>query len=112
MPGRLATRAITSAVRRTPGLRRLPVLRLLALAEVGMLARDHLYRLEPDERHRLYELVRQGRGRTRTLSAAERDELQSLVTRLEPRRFVGIAADKFSPVPLPRRMVQGPPRKH
>jgi hypothetical protein len=32
------------------------------------------------------------------------------VAKAEPRLFVGSVADKLSPVPLPRRLVQGPKR--
>ena len=100
---------IKQAVKRLPILKRLPVFRLLAIAEIALLARDHLGRLEPAERRRLVELVRTGRGRARNLQPAEREELARLVAKVEPRRFAGIAADKISPVPLPRRLVEGPP---
>lgn len=79
--------------------RRLPFLRVLALAEIAMLARRHLQALEPGERRRLTELVRHGRR----LSPAEREELRALVARLEPRAFAFAAADKFSPVAIPGR---------
>lgn len=103
VPGRLLTRVLS----RLPGLRRLPVFKLLALAEIAMLARTHFSRLDATERSRLVELVRTGRGRSRNLAAAEREELAALVAKLEPRRFAGMAADKLSPVPLPRRFVEG-----
>lgn len=96
---------------RVPGLRRLPMFKLLAVAEIAMLAREHISRLTPDERHRLIELVRTGRGRTRNLSPDEREELTGLVAKADPRLFAGMAADKLSPVPLPRRVVQGRRRK-
>lgn len=107
MRGRIAKRLVS----RLPGLRRLPMFKLLALAEIALLARDHLGRLDPAERSRLLHLVRTGRGRTRNLSDAEREELATLVAKVDPRRFAGLAADKLSPVPLPRRLVEGPPRK-
>ena len=88
-------------------LRRLPVMKLLALGEIALLARDHVRRLEPGERRRLIALVRKGRS----LSADEREELAGLVAKAEPRRFAGLVADKLSPVPLPRRLVQGPAPK-
>ena len=97
-------------VGRLPLLKRLPIFRLLAIAEIALLARDHLGRLEPAERRRLVELVRTGRGRARNLQPAEREELAQLVAKVEPRRFAGVAADKISPVPLPKRLTQGPPR--
>lgn len=112
MPGRLQTRAVAHAARRIPGLRRLPVLKLLAIAEVAIIARDHFRLLDAGERRRLLALVRQGKGRSGNLSPAEREELAGLVARLEPRRFAGLAVDRFSPVPLPKRFVHGPPKRH
>jgi hypothetical protein len=100
-----------SAARRVPGLRRLPLFKMLAVAEIALLARDHVSRLDGSERRRLLELVRKGKGRTRNLSASERDELAALLAKAEPRRFAGLAADKLSPVPLPRRVINGPRRK-
>lgn len=94
-----------------PGLRRLPVFKLISIAEIGLLARDHLRRLEPEERRRLLELIRDARGRPSRMSEAERDELAALVARLEPRLLAGEAVDRISPVPLPRRVVRGPRRR-
>lgn len=111
MPNRHTPRLIAHAVGRVPGLRRLPVVKLIALAELALIARDHLGRLEPDERRRLVELVRKGRGRGRNLTSDERDELAELVAKVEPRRFAGLAIDRLSPVPLPKRFVNGPPRR-
>jgi hypothetical protein len=96
---------------RVPGLKRLPVVKVLAIAEIALLARDHYVRLQPDERHRLVELVRKGRGRPSALDPDEREELAQLVARLEPRQFAGLVADKLSPVPLPARLVRGPRRQ-
>jgi hypothetical protein len=90
-----------------PGLRRLPVFKLISIAEIGLLARDHVLRLAPEERRRLLELIRDARGRPSRLSEAERDELAVLVARMEPRVLAGEAADRISPVPLPRRVVRG-----
>ena len=102
-----ATRALAHGVSRIPGLRRLPLLKVLAIGEIALLARSHLRKLDPDERRRLVELLRAGRGRPRNLSAADREELTRLVAKAEPRLFAGSVADKLSPVPLPRRVVQG-----
>ena len=102
-----ATRAIAHGVGRIPGLRRLPIFKLLAIGEIALLARDHVSRLDPEERRRLLTLVRKGKGRTRDLSVEERDELQRLVAKAEPRMFVGTAADKLSPFPLPRSIREG-----
>jgi hypothetical protein len=103
----VATRVLAHGATRVPGLRRLPVFKLIAIGEVALLARSHVTRLEPAERRRLVELVRKGRGRPSRLSSSERDELHELVAKTEPRLFVGLTADKLSPVPLPRRLVEG-----
>ena len=100
-------RAIAHGISRIPGLRRLPVFKLIAVGEIALLARSHVNRLDPGERRRLIELLRIGRGRSRNLTDAERDEFQRLVAKAEPRVFAGMAADKLSPVPLPRRLVHG-----
>ncbi|HEY1567986.1 MAG TPA: hypothetical protein VGF68_13245 [Solirubrobacteraceae bacterium] len=96
------------ASERVPGLRRLPVVKLLAAAELALLARDHVTRLSSDERRRLVVLVRVGRGRRSRLTEDERDELEGLLAKLQPRRLVGEAIDRLSPVPLPNRLVFGP----
>ena len=96
------------ASQKVPGLRRIPVVKLLSAAEVAMLARDHMARLSPAERRRLVVLVRIGRGRSRNLTGAERDELAGLLAKLQPRLLMGEAIDRLSPVPLPRRLVFGP----
>jgi hypothetical protein len=88
-------------------VRRLPFFRLLAVAEIAMLARRHLQALSPDERRRMADLVRRGRS----LSPDERTELRELVGRLDPRAFAGGVADAFSPVPLPRRILRGSRRR-
>ena len=103
----MSHRLLARAATRIPGVRRLPVFRLLAIGEIALLARDHVSKLDPAERRRLLTLVRKGKGRTRDLSLEERDELQRLVAKAEPRLFVGTAADKLSPVPLPRRFREG-----
>jgi hypothetical protein len=107
MPRSVSTRLLARGARGIPGLKRLPMFKLLAFAEIALLARDHVSRLEPAERRRLLELVRQGKGRARNLSEPERDELAALLAKAEPRRFAGLAADRLSPVPLPRRLVNG-----
>lgn len=81
-------------------LRRLPVARLLAVAEIVVLAREHLQKLEPHERRRLAELVRHGRGRPSNLSSKERRELGSLLAKVEPRAFVQNAVAKVTGVPV------------
>ena len=111
MPSGFVNRSIGRATSRVPGLRRVPVLKLLSIAEVGMLARDHVFRLTPDERRRLFRLVRAARGRPSSLAPSERDELVALVAKLEPRVFAGDAADRLSPFPLPQRLLRGPRKR-
>lgn len=88
---------------RVPGLKRLPVFKLVALAQLALVAREHIQRLEPAERRRLAELARGGRG----LSASEREELGGLVARVDPRGFAGLSVAQLSPVPLPKRLTGG-----
>jgi hypothetical protein len=105
-----ATHAISHGLSRVPGLKRLPVLKLIAIGEIALLARTHATKLSPAERRRLVQLVRKGRGRPSKLTAEERDELAKLVAKAEPRLFAGQVVNKLSPVPLPRRLVHGPRR--
>lgn len=84
-------------------VRAMPIFRLISVAEVALLARTHLQKLDPAERRRLAELVRRGRS----LSPAEKDELRGLTSKLDPRAFAGAAVGKVSPVPLPRRFTGG-----
>jgi hypothetical protein len=107
MPSGFVTRSIGATARHVPGLKRLPLLKLLSVAEIGLLARDHLRQLTPAERRRLLELVRAGKGRPSALKPSEREELAELVSKLEPRLLAGRAVNKLSPVPLPRRFVRG-----
>ena len=100
-------RLLLHGASRIPGLKRLPLFKLISVAEIALLARDHVGRLTPDERRRAFELIRLGRGRTGNLSATEREELAAIVAKAEPRLFAGLAADKLSPVPLPKRFTHG-----
>jgi hypothetical protein len=88
--------------------RGIPVVGLLSAAEVARLARGHLAKLDSAERRRLVQLVGKLRGGTGSLSTAERHELSALVAKLEPRAFAGSAASRFSPVPVPKRLLYGP----
>jgi hypothetical protein len=107
MPSGLVNRSIAKAAGHVPGIRAIPLVRLLSAAEVAMLARDHYTRLSPAERARLRHLVKTGRGRTDRLTDRERNELESLITKLAPRELFGGAADRLSPVPQPRRLLYG-----
>jgi hypothetical protein len=102
MAGTIAKRTLG----RVPGLRALPVARLIVLGELLILAREHVGKLEPHERRRVVELVRKGRGRPANLSSKERKELAALVEKAEPRLFLGTAVGKFSPVKLPERFIK------
>jgi hypothetical protein len=110
MASRFVVKSLGHSVSHVPGLRRLPVFKLLATAEIAMLARDHVMRLDREERRRLMELIRIGRGRRRNLSQSEREELTVLVAKMEPRALAGQAVERLSPVPIPRRLVYGPRR--
>lgn len=96
----LLTHALPRAAARIPGLKRLPVLKLLAIGEIALVARQHLQHLDAAERSRLAELVRRGTG----LSPAEREELRALVGKLDARAFAGAAVERLSPIPLPKRL--------
>ncbi len=89
----------------------IPVARLLLAGEVLLMAQRHVAQLEPHERRRVIQLVRLGHGRRRNLSPSEQEELADLIAKAEPRLFVGHVAQRFSPVPLPKRVVQGPRAK-
>jgi hypothetical protein len=92
---------------RVPGLKRIPVAKLLVIGELALLARTHVERLDPQERRRFLVLMGRARGRRRNMSDRERAEFAALTAKLEPRLFAGLVADRFSPVPLPRRVVEG-----
>jgi hypothetical protein len=100
--------AIVHGAGRIPGLKRLPILKLVAIGEIALVARDHAAKLDAGERRRLVALVRKGRGRRARLSEDERSELEALVAKAEPRLFAGTVVDKLSPMPLPRRLLYGP----
>lgn len=69
-------------------IRRLPWFRVIAIAQLALIARRHLSLLEPDERVQLARLVRDSRGLpTRNLTADQRSELLRLVRKLEPGAF-------------------------
>jgi len=80
--------------------------RLLAAAQVVMLARRHWHRLDPYERRRVITLVRVAGGRRGRLTPDERLELARLVAKADPKLFAGLVVKKFSPVPIPKRMVR------
>lgn len=85
----------------------IPMARLLAAARVLMLARQHWHKLEPVERRRVITLMRVAGGRRGRLTHGERLELAGLIAKADPRLFAGLVAQRFSPVPLPGRVVRG-----
>ncbi len=74
-----------------------------------MLARAHFERLDPDERRRFLTLMGRARGRRNNLSSRDRADLAALTAKLEPRLFAGQVVERFSPLPLPKRVVRGKP---
>jgi hypothetical protein len=90
--------AIARAAERVPGLRRLPLARLVILAEVAILAKAHLDRLTPSERRRLLILLRDAKGVPKNLSRGDQHEFEKLLSKLEPQLFANTAAEKFSPL--------------
>ena len=83
--------------------KQVPLFKVVTIAQIAMLARQHFQTLSPAERRRLVELVRRSRG----LSEPERVELRELTAKLDPKAFAGAAADRLSPFPLPRRFTGG-----
>jgi hypothetical protein len=84
-------------------LRRLPAARVIVVGELLLLAREHLAKLEPQERRRIVQLVRRGRGRPRNLSERDRRELARLIEKAEPREFLSNAAKRVVGFGLPGR---------
>src|SRR5579884_1235829 len=95
------------AIKLTKVARAVPVARLVLAGKIVLLARQHWHRLEPDERRRLISLVRRGHGRPRNLSPGDRSELARLIRKADPWLFAQLVAERFSPVPLPKRLVRG-----
>jgi hypothetical protein len=85
----------------------LPAGRLIVVGELLLLAREHLAKLEPEERRRIVELVRHGRGRARNLSDRERRELERLIEKAEPREFLGNAVKRVVGFGIPGRGHEG-----
>ena len=83
-------------------IRRLPILRLVAIAKLALVVKKHMEHLTPAERRRLARLA----SRPHKLKPKERKDLRRLVSKLDARAFAGSAADRFSPLPLPRRLTK------
>ena len=74
----------------------MPWLRVLAIAQLALLARRHLQLLESDERSNLAKLVAKSKGRPgANLSPTEREEMLRLVRKLEPGQFGRAAASSL-----------------
>ena len=73
--------------------KRIPFLKLMALAQIGILAHQHYKRLNGTERKRLLEIMRHPRD----MSANDRSELKGLVAKMEPGAFAGSAARHATP---------------
>jgi hypothetical protein len=95
--------AVARAAQRLPGLKRLPLARLVLLAEVALLAKTHYEMLTPTERRRLVTLIRDARGMPRNLSERDQRELRKLVAKVEPKAFATEAVQKFTPLGRRRR---------
>jgi hypothetical protein len=102
MLGRALAIGLPRVAARLPGVKHVPVVRLLAVAELALVAHRHLQHLDATERRRLAALVRHGRN----LSPPEREELSALVLKLDARAFAGSAMQRLSPVRLPRRVTR------
>jgi hypothetical protein len=85
-----------------------PVVGVMLAAEVAVMAWTHLAKLDRSQRRRLLALLAQTRGRRGMLNPGEREELASLLATLEPRLFLGSAAKRISPLPVPKRLLYGP----
>ena len=95
--------AIARAAQRLPGLRRVPLARLVVVVELTILAKGHLERLTPAERRRLVVLIKHTRGLPRNLSDRERRELERLIAKVEPQAFASRAVERFSPLAAGRK---------
>jgi hypothetical protein len=103
MPSPFMNVAVARAAERLPGLRRLPLARLVILADVAILAKTHLDRLTPAERRRLLMLVKDAKGRPRNLSQHQRSELEGLIAKIEPKDFASQAVERLTPLGKRRR---------
>ena len=88
-------------------IRAIPVFRLILIAELLLVLRQHYLLLDPGERRRLRQLVARGPRMTR----AERHELKGLLGKVRPRLLAGAAVEKLSPIPLPNRITAADERE-
>ena len=85
-----------------------PIVGVFLAAEVAAMTWKHFSKLNSAQRRRLIALLSQSRGRPRSLSHSEREELGAIFAALEPRLFLGSATRRLSPVPVPKRLLYGP----
>ena len=85
----------------------IPLARLLLIGELAVQLRAHVAKLEPAERARLLALLRRGSAHPRAITEHERGELVGLIARMEPQVLIGMAVKHASPIPVPRRLVEG-----
>jgi hypothetical protein len=77
---------------------------LLTLAEVAVLVKEHLDRLDPKERQRLVEIVRSSKGRPANVSDRERAEIKAMVDKIGPAELArGVAGKATGSVAARRR---------
>lgn len=95
--------AVAKWAERLPGLRRVPLAKLVIAAELGMLVKAHYERLSLTERRRLLVLLRETRGRPSNLTPRQRKEFEALIGKLEPKLFARNAVERFAPVPAAKK---------
>jgi hypothetical protein len=88
----------SSLLKGIPVVSKIPVARLVILAEIAIIAGQHIGRLTPAERRRIVQLLARVRGRPSRLTQRERAELSRLVAKAEPKLFAKSVAKKFSPL--------------
>jgi len=71
--------------------------RIMVVAEVALIAKRHLDKLEPGETGELRDLLVKSKGRPGNLSSRERGRIKELVTKLEPAAFAKSAASSSAP---------------
>lgn len=81
-------------------LTRLPFFKILAIGQIARLAKRHYEHLDAKERRRFGALLR----KAHRTSPAERDELRTLVGKIDLRGLAGGTASRLSPIPLPKRL--------
>lgn len=76
---------------------------LLTLAEVAVLVKEHLDRLDAKERQRLVEIVKTSRGRPANVSDRERAEIKAMVGKIGPAELARGVAGKATGAVAGRR---------